>query len=42
MKKKFKGYKKRVDFPTKSVDFDPYIIGVWLGNGTVKNTEITT
>jgi superfamily II DNA or RNA helicase len=36
-----KGYKKGVEFPHKDVDFDPYIIGVWLGDGTSNNTQIT-
>lgn len=26
------GYKKGVDFPSKSVKIDPYILGIWLGD----------
>ena len=38
---KLKGYKTGVDFKNKSVLFDPYIIGVWLGDGTSSKPEIT-
>lgn len=34
LKLQLKGYKKGVEFKEKSVDFDPYIIGVWLGDKT--------
>ena len=33
--KKLKGYKTGIDFEKKDVLFDPYIIGVWLGNSTL-------
>jgi ATP-dependent Lon protease len=33
-----RGYKTGVDFPTKEVLFDPYIIGYWLGNGLSDST----
>jgi ATP-dependent Lon protease len=38
---KLKGYKTGIEFNTKSVLFDPYIMGVWIGNGTSPKTEIT-
>ena len=42
IKPKLKGYKVGVDFPTQQVDFDPYIIGFWLGDGASSGTKITT
>jgi len=30
-----------VQFPTQSVPIEPYYIGVWLGDGTARNTQIT-
>jgi len=38
---KLKGYKTSVDFKSKPVLFDPYIIGAWLGDGTSSKPEIT-
>ena len=38
---KLKGYKTGIEFNTKIVLFDPYIMGVWLGNGTATKSEIT-
>jgi hypothetical protein len=35
------GYSTGIDFKEKKLDFDPYIIGIWLGDGTAINTEIT-
>ena len=37
-----KGYSVGVEFPYKEIDFDPYIIGYWLGDGTSASTQITT
>ena len=36
-----KGYKTSVEFPKKQVMFDPYIVGVWLGDGSSAKSEIT-
>lgn len=36
-----KGYKKGVEFTPSSVDFDPYILGLWLGDGTSSSNGIT-
>lgn len=36
-----KGYHTAVDFKEKEVLFDPYIIGLWLGDGTSSKPEIT-
>jgi ATP-dependent Lon protease len=41
IKKKLKGYKTGIDFEEKPVPFDPYIIGVWLGDGTSSDPNIT-
>jgi len=35
------GYKRGIAFPERCVYFDPYILGVWLGDGTSAKTEIT-
>ena len=36
-----KGYKVGVDFPNKKVMFDPYIIGLWLGDGSSNESRIS-
>lgn len=36
-----KGYKVAVDFIEKPLAFDPYIIGLWLGDGTSQYNQIT-
>ena len=36
-----KGYRVGIDFPHKPVLFDPYIIGLWLGDGTSSKPQIT-
>ena len=40
--KRYKGYKTGVDFPSKEVALDPYMLGYWLGDGTSATSEITT
>jgi len=37
-----KGYRKGVDFPYKPVEFDPYILGLWLGDGCSSKPAITS
>jgi hypothetical protein len=37
-----KGYRAGVDFPHTTVDFDPYIIGLWLGDGCSSSTMISS
>ena len=41
VKQHLKGYRVGVDFEFKELPFDPYIIGVWLGDGTSSKPEIT-
>ena len=41
-KKDINGYRVGVNFPTKEVDFDPYIIGFWLGDGSKRDPVIST
>ena len=41
-KSNYKGYKVSVDFPEKSVEIEPYFLGLWLGDGTSSNVEIAT
>jgi superfamily II DNA or RNA helicase len=36
------GYKVPIDFQEQTVEFDPYLVGYWLGDGTSKDTGITT
>jgi len=35
------GYRVGVDFPDKPVDIDPYYLGLWLGDGSSRDTMIT-
>ena len=41
-KKELKGYRSGVHFASKPVDFDPYIIGFWLGDGSKRDPVIST
>lgn len=34
-------YKVGIEFPEKNIDIDPYIIGLWLGDGSTNSAEIT-
>jgi hypothetical protein len=42
IQKHLKGYSTGVEFDTKPILFDPYIIGVWLGDGTSSKPQITS
>lgn len=42
VKANLKGYKTKINFEAKDIPFDPYIIGYWLGDGCMRNTEITS
>jgi hypothetical protein len=42
LKKDLKGYRTSVDFSSKDVVFDPYIIGFWLGDGSKRDPVIST
>lgn len=37
-----KGWRAPVEYPQKKVDIPPYILGVWLGDGTSSGPQITT
>lgn len=37
-----KGYKVAVDFPEQPVPLDPYLLGLWLGDGKSDNARIYT
>jgi len=37
-----KGYRVGVDFPSRKVLFDPYIIGYWLGDGSQRDPVISS
>jgi len=36
------GYKVPIEFPEKNVDFDPYLLGYWLGDGNSRKPMIST
>jgi len=36
------GYSKGVEFKSSPIEFDPYIIGIWLGDGSKRGPIITT
>uniref|UniRef100_A0A6C0D461 DOD-type homing endonuclease domain-containing protein n=1 Tax=viral metagenome TaxID=1070528 RepID=A0A6C0D461_9ZZZZ len=42
IQKHLKGYSTGVEFDTKPILFDPYIIGVWLGDGISSKPQITS
>lgn len=38
-----KGWRSSIDWqPSKPLDFDPYMLGLWLGDGTSRTPSITT
>lgn len=37
-----KGYRVGLDFPSKHVPLDPYMLGAWLGDGNTGTARITT
>ena len=39
IKKTLYGFKKSIDFIKKTIDLDPYFLGVWLGDGTTTNLK---
>ena len=41
-KRNFNGYRTAIEFPKTSVPIDPYFLGIWLGDGTKANLNITT
>ena len=41
-KSAYKGFKVGVDFPEQNIELDPYILGVWLGDGDSSGPNITS
>lgn len=41
LKRELKLYKNKVDYESKKISFDPYIIGLWLGDGSKRDPVIT-
>lgn len=41
MKKILYGFKQEVEFEHKVIDLDPYMLGLWLGDGTTSQSSIT-
>lgn len=37
-----KPYRVPVHFPTRKIHLDPYFLGLWLGDGTARDTGVTT
>jgi len=37
-----KGYRTSIDFATVTVDFDPYVLGLWLGDGSQRDPVISS
>ena len=35
-------WRTKVEFPSREVKIDPYLIGLWLGDGTTKELAVTT
>jgi intein/homing endonuclease len=42
LKSAFKWYRSGVEFKCQNVPIDPYLLGMWLGDGTSCNANITT
>lgn len=42
IQKELKGIRTGVHFPNQIIDFDPYIIGLWLGDGNARCPTIST
>ncbi|PCI27736.1 hypothetical protein COB52_04455, partial [Candidatus Kaiserbacteria bacterium] len=40
-RKNLKGYRTELQFPEKKIEIDPYILGVWLGDGTSTTSAVT-
>lgn len=41
IKKQLKWFRNGLDLKEQNLPFDPYILGLWLGDGTSANTDIT-
>ena len=41
-KNMLKGYRVPIDLPEKELPFDPYMVGYWLGDGTSRDSTITS
>ena len=41
-KERYKGWKSGVDYPEAALPMDPYLLGLWLGDGTRGKPQITT
>lgn len=40
-KSNYKGYKSEIDFPEKNLAIEPYFLGLWIGDGTSRDSGIT-
>jgi hypothetical protein len=42
LRRNLKGYRKGVEFEEKTLSFDPYIIGLWLGDGSKRGSVFSS
>jgi hypothetical protein len=42
LRRDLKGYRTAVDFTPQRIDFDPYILGLWLGDGSQRDPVISS
>lgn len=42
LRRDLKGYRKGVEFKEKPLSFDPYIIGLWIGDGSKRSSVFTS
>jgi hypothetical protein len=42
LQRNLKGYRVPVEFESREVDFDPYVLGVWLGDGSQRDPVISS
>lgn len=38
---RYKGYKVAIDYPERDLPIDPYLLGLWLGDGSARSSKIT-
>jgi len=41
LSKQWKLFKTKIEFPTSAVEYDPYLIGLWIGDGTKAEASIS-
>lgn len=41
VRERYRGFKVVVEYPERSIDIEPYFLGLWLGDGSKHNTDVT-